>query len=153
MCSYFYSAESHRLQNIRTMCLQWLLNNMITQCSEELLREATLDLMKEIIASSELLMMEVEMDVYTMLKKWMFLQLPPTWWGLRSALLPHTDLWFARSRRESEGTPFLETEQGRAFVPVFQQLQLAYIIWDLTSVHVIHQDALIPAAWLSQVYK
>ena len=33
MCSYYNSAESYGLQNIRTMCLQWLLDNVMTQCS------------------------------------------------------------------------------------------------------------------------
>ncbi|XP_059942497.1 germ cell-less protein-like 1 [Mesoplodon densirostris] len=153
VCSYYYSAESYGLLTIRTMCLQWLLDNMMTQCSEGLLREVNLDLMKEVIASSELLVMGVEMDVYTMLKKWMFLQLQPTWRGLLSALFPDTDSWFAKYRRDLEGTPFLETEQGRAFLPVFQQLRLAYIIWDLMSARVIHQDGLTPAAWLCPVYK
>ncbi|XP_045727428.1 germ cell-less protein-like 1 [Mirounga angustirostris] len=153
VCSYYYSAESYGLQCIRTMCLQWLLDNLMTQHSEDLLREVSPELMKELVASSELLVMEVEMDVYTMLKKWMFLQLQPTWRGPHKALLPDADLWFTRSRGESEGTPFLETKQGRDFVPVFQQLRLAYIICDLPSVRIIDQDALIPAAWLTPVYK
>ena len=153
VCSYYCSAESYGLQNIRAMCLQWLLDNLMTQHSEELLREVSLDLMKEVIASSELFVMEVEMDVYTTLKKWMFLQLQPTWRGPRRDLLPDADSWFARSRQESEGTPFLETEQGRAFVPAFQQLRLAYMICDLPSARIIDQDALIPATWLTPVYK
>lgn len=109
--------------------------------------------MKELNASSELLVMEVEMDVYTTLKQWMFLQLQPTWRGPHRALLPEADSGFARSRRESEGAPFLETEEGRAFVPVFQQLRLAYIICDLPSARIIDQDALIPASWVTPVYK
>ncbi|KAB0372025.1 hypothetical protein FD755_015817 [Muntiacus reevesi] len=153
VCSYYYAAESYGLQHIKPMCLQWLLDNLMTQQSEELLREVSLDLMKEVIASSELFVMEVEMDVYTTLKKWMFLQLQPTWRGPHRDLLPDADSWFAGSRQESEGTPFLETEQGRAFVPVFQQLRLAYIICDLPSARAIDQDSLIPAAWLAPVYK
>lgn len=153
VCTYYYSAESYGLQNIRAMCFQWLLDNLMTRPSEELLREVSLDLMKEVIASSELLVMEVEMDVYTTLKKWMFLQLQPTWRGPHRDLLPDADSWFAGSRQGSEGTAFLETEQGRAFVPVFQQLRLAYIICDLPSARIIDQDALIPATWLSPVYK
>lgn len=108
----------------------------MTQHSEELLREVSLDLMKEIIASSDLFVMEVEMDVYTTLKKWMSLQLQPTWRGPRRDLLSDANSWFAGSRQESEGTPFLETEQGRAFVPAFQQLRLAYIICDLPSARI-----------------
>ncbi|XP_059942375.1 germ cell-less protein-like 1 [Mesoplodon densirostris] len=152
VCSYYYSAESYGLQTIRTMCVQWLLDNMMTLCSEGLLREVSLDLMKEVVASSRLFVMGVEMNVYIMLKMWMFLQLQPTWRGPRSALLPDTNSWFARSRRDLEGTPFLETEQGRAFMPVFQQLRLAYIMCDPMSAHVIQQDALIPPSWLCRLY-
>ncbi|XP_019509591.1 PREDICTED: germ cell-less protein-like 1 [Hipposideros armiger] len=126
VCSYYYSAEKYGLPNISTMCFQWLLDNLMTQPNEQLLREVSLDPMKELIASSELLVMEVEMDVYTKLKK---------------------------SKRELEGTAFLETQQGRTFVPVFQQLCLAYIICDLSSAHTIDHDAVIPATWLNPVYK
>ncbi|KAM9577774.1 germ cell-less protein-like 1 [Trichechus inunguis] len=153
VCGYYYSAESYGLQSVRTMCLQWLLDNLMTQCSEELLRDVSRDLMKELVASSELLVIEVEMDVYTTLKKWMFLQLQPAWRGPSRTLLSDADVWFARHRREADGAPFLETEQGTAFVPVFRQLRLAYIICDLPSARVIDQDSLIPAAWLTPVYK
>ena len=154
VCSYYHSAESYGLPNIRTICFQWLLDNLMTHRSEELLlRQLSPDVMKELIASSELLVMEVEMDVYAMLKKWMYLQLQPGWRGPRRALLHEANLWFARSKRESGGTPFLETQEGRAFVPVFQRLRLAYIICDLSSARIIDQDALIPATWLAPVYK
>ncbi|XP_037008481.2 germ cell-less protein-like 1 [Artibeus jamaicensis] len=154
VCSYYQSAESYGLPNIRTICLQWLLDNLMTHRSDEvLLRQLSPDIMKELIASSELLVMEVEMDVYAMLKKWMYLQLQPEWSGSRRALLPDANLWLARSNRESGGIPFLETQEGRAFVPVFQHLRLAYIICDLQSARIIDQDALIPAAWLTPVYK
>ncbi|XP_036127017.1 germ cell-less protein-like 1 [Molossus molossus] len=152
-CSYYYSAESYGLPNIRAMCFQWLLDNLMTHHSEELVREVSLYIMQELIASSELIVMEVEMDVYTMLKKWMYLQLQPKWRGPRRALLSDANLWFARAKMESEGTPFLETEQGRAFVPVFQHLRLAYIVCDLPSARILDQDALIPATWLTPVYK
>ncbi|KAM5201681.1 LOW QUALITY PROTEIN: germ cell-less protein-like 1 [Hipposideros larvatus] len=153
VCSYYYSAEKYGLPNIRTMCFQWLLDNLMAQPNEQLLREVSLDLMKQLIASSELLVMEVEMDVYTKLKKWMFLQLRPTWRGSCRALLPDTNLWFDRSKRESGGIPFLETQQGRAFLPVFQQLRLAYILCDLSSARTIDHDAVIPATWLNTVYR
>uniref|UniRef100_G1Q9Y3 BTB domain-containing protein n=1 Tax=Myotis lucifugus TaxID=59463 RepID=G1Q9Y3_MYOLU len=148
VCSYYYSAGSYGLPSIRTMCFQWLLHNLMTHRGEELIREISLDIMEELIVSSELVVIEVEMDVYTMLKK----QLQPAWRGPRRALLPDA-LWFARSKRELDGTPFLETPQGRAFVPVFRHLRLAYIVCDLPSARIIDQDALIPATWLTPVYK
>lgn len=67
--------------------------------------------------------------------------------------MPDTNLWFHRSKRKSGGTLFLETQQGRAFLPVFQQLRLAYIICDLSSARTIDHDAVIPATWLNPMYK
>nr|XP_012804759.1 germ cell-less protein-like 1 [Jaculus jaculus] len=153
VCRYYYSAEIYGLQNIRSICRQWLLDNLMTRCDEDLLPEVSVDLMKELIASSDLVVIEVEMNVYTTLKKWMFLQLEPTWTGPRRALLSAADLWFARHRRNSDGALFLETDLGRPFVPVFQKLRLPYIICDLPSAHIIDHDALIPATWLAPVYK
>lgn len=153
VCSYYHSADSYGLPTIRTMCFEWLLNNLMTQPDEDLLRDISPALMREVIASADLVAMETEMDVYHKLKKWMFLQLHPTWRGSYKALLPEVNLWLARYNRESPDTSFLETQQGRPFVPVFQQLRLAYIISDLSSAHTIDQDALIPATWINPVYK
>lgn len=112
-----------------------------------------LDLMKELIASSDLLVIGVEIDVYTILKKWMLLHLEPTWSGSQGALLAAADFYFGQYKNNSEGTPFLETDQARAFGPAFQQLRLSYIIYDPHSALIIEQDALIPATWLTPLYK
>lgn len=153
VCRYYHSADSYGLPTVRTMCFEWLLDNLMTQSDEDLLREISPALMKEVIASAELVAMEVEMDVYNKLKKWMFLQLHPTWSGSYRTLLLEVNLWLARYNRESPDSPFLETQQGRPFMPVFQQLRLAYIISDLSCARTIDQDALIPAAWINPVYK
>ncbi|GAB1302979.1 Germ cell-less protein-like 1 [Apodemus speciosus] len=153
VCSYYYSAENYGLQSIRYTCRQWLLDNLMTRQNEELLLEINLNLMKELIASSDLVVVGVEMDVYTTLKKWMYLQLEArTCSESQRALLPE-ELCFAKFRSESDSSPFLDSDQGRAFVSVFQQLRLPYIICDLPSAHVIDQDGLIPATWLTPVYK
>lgn len=153
VCSYYYSAENYGLQSVKSICHQWLLDNLIIQHNTELLLEVNVNLMKELVASSELLVIEVEMDLYTLLKKWMFLQLEPTWQGSQRALLSAANSWFTRYNSDSDGTPFLETDLGRTFVPVFQKLRFPYTICDLPSAHIMDQDALIPATWLTPVYK
>lgn len=110
--------------------------------------------MKQLISSSNLFVMQVEMDLYTALKKWMFLQLVPSWNGPLKQLLAQADAWFAERRRELEGdAAFLDMEQGAAFRPVFAHLRLQYIISDLASARIVERDALIPPEWLSSVYK
>ncbi|XP_038171669.1 germ cell-less protein-like 1 [Arvicola amphibius] len=153
VCSFYYNAENYGLVDIRYVCQQWLLDNLMIRQNSELLRGVRLDLMKELIASSDLLVIGVEIDVYTTLKKWMLLHLEPTWSGSQGALLAAADLYFDEYKTNSNGTPFLETDQGRAFGPVFQQLRLPYIICDLPSARIIEHDALIPATWLTPLYK
>ncbi|NXP79218.1 GMCL1 protein, partial [Ramphastos sulfuratus] len=114
----------------------------------------SINLMKQLISSSNLFVMQVEMDVYTALKKWMFLQLVPSWNGSLKQLLAEADAWFAKRRKDfEEEMAFLESEQGSAFLPVFSHLRLQYIISDLASARIVERDALIPSEWLCSVYK
>ncbi|NXJ11757.1 GMCL1 protein, partial [Odontophorus gujanensis] len=154
VCGYYNSAGMYGLDSVKKRCLGWLLNNLMTHQSVELFKELSLNLMKQLISSSNLFVMQVEMDLYTALKKWMFLQLVPSWNGPLKQLLAQADAWFTERRRELEGSAaFLDTEQGAAFRPVFAHLRLQYIISDLVSARIIERDALIPSEWLSSVYK
>ncbi|XP_040474142.1 germ cell-less protein-like 1 isoform X1 [Falco naumanni] len=154
VCSYYNSAGTYGLDSVKKKCLEWLLNNLMTHQSVELFKELSINLMKELISSSNLLVMQVEMDVYTALKKWMFLQLVPSWNGSLKQLLTEADAWFARRRKDfGDGIAFLESEQGNAFLPVFSHLRLQYIISDLASARIVEKDSLIPPEWLLSVYQ
>ncbi|XP_071585163.1 germ cell-less protein-like 1 [Heliangelus exortis] len=154
VCGYYNSAGTYGLDSVKKKCLEWLLNNLMTHQSVELFKELSINLMKQLISSSNLFVMQVEMDVYTALKKWMFLQLVPSWNGSLKQLLPEADAWFAKRRKDLEGdVAFLESEQGKAFLSVFTHLRLQYIISDLASARIIERDSLIPSEWLSSVYK
>ncbi|KAM8794642.1 germ cell-less protein-like 1 isoform 2-T2 [Eudromia elegans] len=132
VCGYYNSAGTYGLDSVKK----------------------NINLMKQLISSSNLFVMQVEMDVYTALKKWMFLQLVPSWNGSLKQLLTEADAWFAKRRKDFEGDiAFLESEQGSAFLPVFKHLRLQYIISDLASARIIERDCLIPPEWLSSVYK
>ncbi|KAM9266367.1 germ cell-less protein-like 1 [Morus bassanus] len=154
VCGYYNSAGTYGLDSVKKKCLEWLLNNLMTHQSVALFKELSIDLMKQLISSSNLLVVQVEMDVYTALKKWMFLQLVPSWSGSLKQLLPEADAWFARRRRDVEDDiAFLESAQGSAFLSVFTHLRLQYITSDLASARIIERDSLIPSEWLCSVYK
>ncbi|XP_066234177.1 germ cell-less protein-like 1 isoform X2 [Saccopteryx leptura] len=153
VCGYYTSAGTYGLDSVKKKCLEWLLNNLMTHQNVELFKELSINVMKQLIGSSNLFVMQVEMDVYTALKKWMFLQLVPSWNGSLKQLLTETDIWFSKRRKDFEGISFLETEQGKPFVSVFRHLRLQYIISDLASARIIEQDSLVPSGWLSSVYK
>ncbi|NXF11722.1 GMCL1 protein, partial [Smithornis capensis] len=154
VCGYYNSAGTYGLDSVKKKCLEWLLNNLMTHQSVGLFKELSINLMKQLVSSSNLFVLQVEMDVYTALKKWMFLQLVPSWSGSFKQLLSEADAWFAERRREFGGDiAFLESAQGNAFLDVFSQLRLQYIISDLASARIVERDALLPSEWLSSVYK
>lgn len=110
--------------------------------------------MEPLIQSSDLFVMQVEMDVYTALKKWMFLQLNPSWDGPIKQLLADADTWLCKRRTElGEEEPFLKTEDGAPFTPVFRHVRLQYIINDLASARILERDNILPPDWLTSVYK
>uniref|UniRef100_A0A672NC52 Germ cell-less, spermatogenesis associated n=1 Tax=Sinocyclocheilus grahami TaxID=75366 RepID=A0A672NC52_SINGR len=49
--------------------------------------------------------------------------------------------------------PFLNTDDGMPFVPVFRHIRLQYIINDLASARMLERDNILPPEWLSAVYK
>ncbi|KFP71284.1 Germ cell-less protein-like 1, partial [Acanthisitta chloris] len=160
VCGYYNSAGTYGLDSVKKKCLEWLLNNLMTHQSVVLFKELSISLMTQLISSSNLFVLQVEMDVYTALKKWMFLQLVPSWNGFFKQLLGEADAWFAERRRvrgwrgiPGVGAASLESAQGSPFLPVFAHLRLQYIISDLASARIVERDALLPSEWLSSVYK
>ncbi|KAJ1058220.1 hypothetical protein K5549_019895, partial [Capra hircus] len=153
VCSFYVAAETYGLHSVKTGCFEWLLHNLMTHPSVELYKELSTDLMNLVISSSNLLVMQKEIDIYTTLKQWMFLRLNPGWKGRMKQLLVSANNWFSRHREHGGSISFLETKQGVVFQPVFKNLRFQHIICDLAATRVIEQDALIPSEWLSCVYK
>ncbi|XP_016021801.1 germ cell-less protein-like 1 [Rousettus aegyptiacus] len=153
VCSYYAAAETYGLLSIKTECFEWLLHNLMTHPSIQLYKELSIDLMEMLISSSNLLVMQKEMDVYTTLKEWMFIRLNPAWKGSIRQLLVHANQWFSRHREAVDAIAFLDTTEGIAFQPVFKKLRFHHMICDLASTKVIEQDTVIPSEWLSSVYK
>ncbi|XP_021010715.1 germ cell-less protein-like 2 [Mus caroli] len=153
VCSYYLAAETYRLKAVKTGCFEWLLCNLMVHPSVALYKEVDMKLMYLLALSSDLLVMQKEIDVYTTLKIWMFLYLNPCWNGTMKQLLQHANNWLSTHMAYVDNISFLESEEGRIFQPVFKKLRFQHIICDLTSTTILEQDRLIPMAWLSPIYK
>ncbi|KAI5099529.1 germ cell-less protein-like 1 [Silurus meridionalis] len=154
VCGFYAAANMYGLDSVTKKCLEWLLNNLMTHQNVDLMKELGVEIIEQLIQSSDLFVMQVEMDVYTALKKWMFLQLNPSWDGPIKQLLVDADTWLCKRRNElREEEPFLCTEQGLPFTPVFRHIRLQYIINDLASARILERDNIIPPDWLSRIYK
>ncbi|MBN3280305.1 GMCL1 protein, partial [Polyodon spathula] len=154
VCGYYSAAGTYGLDSVKKKCLEWLLNNLMTHQSVDLMKELSAGLMEQLIGSPDLFVMQVEMDVYTALKKWMFLQLVPSWSGSQKQLLADADSWISKKVKElHSGDAFLQSEQGAVFAPVFRNIRLQYVINDLASAKIVERDAILHTDWLSAVYK
>lgn len=154
VCSYYNSATMYGLDSVMKKCLEWLLNNLMTHQNVDLMKELGVEMMEQLIQSSDLFVMQVEMDVYTALKKWMFLQLNPSWDCPIKQLLLEADAWLCKRRSETgDDEPFLNTDDGMMFVPVFRHIHLQYIVNDLASARMLERDNILPPEWLNNVYK
>ncbi|KAK6749500.1 hypothetical protein RB195_001858 [Necator americanus] len=111
--------------------------------SKEHLKDLKEDTFVRLISSSELLIMEGEMDVYQMIKTWIFLKEKP-----HAAALPDSD--FARQMKET----FACYSEGSLFVRhagLFAGLRLHHITTTLASLNAVENDNLIPAEVLRAV--
>ncbi|XP_077353042.1 germ cell-less protein-like 1 [Festucalex cinctus] len=154
LCSYYASSCVYGLDSVMKKCLEWLLNNVMTHQNVDLMKEIGTEMMAQLIHSSDLFVMQVEMDVYTTLKKWMFLQLNPMWDGPIKQLLADADAWLCKRRTDlCEREAFLNTEEGAPFCSVFKYVRLQYIVNDLVSARILERDNILPPDWLNAVYK
>ncbi|KAL1765190.1 germ cell-less 1-like [Sigmodon hispidus] len=152
-CSYYMAAETYGLKSVKTQCFEWLLFNLMTHPTVELYKEIDIKLMYLLVSSSELFVMQKEIDLYTTLKEWMFLYFNPCWAGTMGQLLANANRWLSRHMEGIDRITFLESEEGLIFQPVFKKLRFQHIICDLSSMTVLERDRLIPLEWLSPIYK
>lgn len=101
----------------------------------------SIGLMSEIVKSQELFVMQIEVDVYNLLKVWAFVHLHPDYIGSWKDARAQTNAYF--SERKSD-VCFLESDEGRAFVPAFRSIRLHHVINDLRSVQLLDSDKIIP---------
>ena len=87
---YCTSEWTYELDLVKKKCLEWHLNNVMTHQDVELFKELSINVTRQVTGSSNLLVMQVKMDVYTALKKCMFLQLVPSWSRFLKRLLTET---------------------------------------------------------------
>ena len=101
----------------------------------------SIGLMSEIVNSQELFVMQIEVDVYNLLKVWAFVHLHPDYIGSWKDARAQTNAYF--SERKSD-VCFLESDEGRAFVPAFRSIRLHHVINDLRSIQLLDSDKIIP---------
>jgi len=97
--------------------------------------------MTQVLNSQGLFVMQIEVDVYNLLKVWTYVHLYPDCTGGWKDVRAQTNAYFLT--RESDMC-FLETDEGKAFVPAFRAIRLHHVINDLRSIQLLDTDRIIP---------
>ncbi|CAN0208095.1 unnamed protein product [Lampetra planeri] len=162
VCRFHQASLTYGQSVLANSCLSWLHHNLMTQPSAELLKEISVDLMDLVVSSSELFVMQVEMDIYSLLKKWLFLQVFPAWEGSLKELATDTDAWLKAQREDGEGgrgiSPsasgwVLDSACVRVHSQPFRSVRLQHVLNDLASSGIVERDRLVPHEWLMPLYR
>ncbi|XP_078740624.1 germ cell-less protein-like 1 isoform X2 [Lampetra fluviatilis] len=115
----------------------------------------SVDLMDLVVSSSELFVMQVEMDIYSLLKKWLFLQVFPAWEGSLKELATDTDAWLKAQREDGLSTTgwVLDSACVRVHSQPFRSVRLQHVLNDLASSGIVERDRLVPHEWLMPLYR
>lgn len=151
-CFYHTASITYGLQIVQQSCIEWLEKNLLASQNVKLLTSLSPALMTQIISSSNLFVIQVEMDIYSLLKKWVFLQLNINWNGSFKDLLIESDTFF-KSHKSKNCRAFLETELGLPYGEVFRGLRLWHIMNDATSTNLLEEDMILPLSWVLPVYR
>ncbi|XP_077999402.1 germ cell-less protein-like 1 [Glandiceps talaboti] len=149
VCAYHAAATAYGLTDVASKCISWLERNVMLAQSVSFLRELSLELMEILTKSSNLFVLQVEMDVYTMVKKWVFLKLVPSWNGSLKQLNADSDAFY-RSFGPGE---LLLSDRGKPYVQVFNGVRYQHVINDFNSTRLLDRDRIIPQEWLLPIYK
>lgn len=152
VCAYHVAATQYCETEVQTKCVKWLERRLTSETSVSLLKEISVELMSEVVNSQELFVMQIEVDVYNLLKVWAYLHLHPNWEGSWKDVRAQSNTYFA-SRATDSSLCFLETDEGRKFVPAFRAIRLHHVVNDIRSIQLLDTDRIIPQDWLHPVYK
>lgn len=153
VCSYYMAGRLYGAKDVPEKCIKYLQATLMPNMTMRLLKDIDPDLMMKLVQGSELFVLQVEMDVYSMLRKWLFLRLNPNYEGTLKDLVGHTDA-FIKSEVASNWQPsFLETQHGAPYVEVFKKLRIEYIVTDHSSAAILERDGILPQKWVLNFYR
>ena len=72
--SFYEASLTYGVKSVTDMTLKWLCSNLMTSNNEFFLAELKLSLFEKILGLSDLLIIQLETDLYTLCKKWLYFQ-------------------------------------------------------------------------------
>lgn len=152
VCLYYKTACMYGQNEVSETCIKWLETNLMANQCQNLLSELEPKLLADVLRSSDLIVIQIEMDIYTLLKKWLYLRLHPDFSGEFKNILSAADKFFREEAQKCK-VIFLESKQGKPYINTFKALRLQHIIRDFVSCREIEKDFIVPMSWLTPLYR
>ncbi|XP_045213883.1 germ cell-less protein-like 1 [Mercenaria mercenaria] len=151
VCVYYSASQEYGLEDMRVKCLNWLTRNILTTENITFIKEIGTKLMAEIISCPQLFVMQVEIDIYTLLKKWIYLCYNPDWSGETKDLLKDADAFF-KKEMTGKHVCYLETEEGKKYFEVFTAIRWHHVVNDISSIKMLENDRILPIGCLDPMF-
>uniref|UniRef100_A0A8D8M4F0 Protein germ cell-less n=1 Tax=Cacopsylla melanoneura TaxID=428564 RepID=A0A8D8M4F0_9HEMI len=148
---YFYLAEKYALLEVCDHIYQRLLFNLIPlfrsllDCEEKLskmLSEIKMELLQKLVKDSDLIVVKDEYDVYLLMKKWLLSVTP--------CMVEKTSVENRIRFMTENGVSYLESAQGKPFIPLFALLDLSNLFLVSSYYDELKADNLLPQTWLDK---
>lgn len=147
---YYQAATNYGLKKIKEKVLDWFLVNFteyFTKTSKRL-KDIECDLMLEIVGHPNLNVIQTEMTLYCVLRKWLYLQVNLE--ASDECNNKECETFFKKIKGE---IPFLLTERGQDYFDVFSHIRMYNLILNLYDIPIVVADGIVPEMWLLDSYR
>ena len=146
---YYEAACEYGVMSVKRSTFDWLLVNLLSLYlkNSKWLRSISIELMQLLVASPDLIVMQTEFSLYTLLRLWMFLKCHEDYEVNDNAATDATQYF---SRRDKAAPPFLMTSDGRYFEKTFRALRLHNLLNHHIDIRILMQDNIVPVDWLNE---
>jgi BTB/POZ domain-containing protein 13 len=150
---YYDASILYGVKSVTDSALKWLCNNLMLN-DQIRLNEISLSLFETVLSFNDLLIIQVETDLYSIAKKWLFYQL------VDKQILLDEDFKFTqkkcneylRSLSTDKEKCLLEMGEYSKYSSIFRNIRLQHILSDLQSLKLLYDDRIIPRSWIEPFY-
>ncbi|XP_014219919.1 protein germ cell-less isoform X2 [Copidosoma floridanum] len=144
--SYYNASVCYGVPKVKVMCKRWLEFNLLEygKFHDAFLTDISPELMTELVASPDLVVMQTEFCIYVMLRVWLFQQVQHNY-------IDYNLVTFYKNHPWTE--PYLETQEGEEFSAPFEALRKKHLLLSDSDIQILYNDNLIPENWLYEAYK
>ena len=161
--AYHEASLIYGVKQVEEDTLKWLCQNLMNgggSVGTEMIKvdSLSLNLFEKIISSDQLFIIQVETDLYSLCKKWLYFQLngPQV---VSTNLTPKDFNDFFNSYRMKHDSvnsgadkSLLEIPELEKYAKIFKKIRLHNLLNDLSSYELIKQDMIVPMKWLEPCF-